>query len=64
MKRSSRWSITPITEQVEAVLRRGIKRPNLKTLSLVSQWGREHAGAATGKFAFDGGKLRDGLKCI
>ena len=34
--------------------------PNLKTLSLVScQWGREHAGAATGKFAFDGGKLRE-----
>ena len=34
--------------------------PNLKTLSLVScQWGREHAGAATGKFSFDGGKLRE-----
>ena len=34
--------------------------PNLKTLSLVScQWGREHAGAATGKFAFDQGKLRE-----
>ena len=29
-------------------------------MSLVScQWGREHAGAATGKFAFDGGKLRE-----
>ena len=37
-----------------------VNDPNLKTLSLVScQWGREHAGAATGKFAFDGGKLRE-----
>ena len=40
--------------------------PKLKTLSLVScQWGREHAGAATGKFAFDGGKFTgDGLKYV
>ena len=34
--------------------------PNLQTVSLVScQWGREHAGDATGEFEFMNGKLRE-----